>query len=312
MAKIISGGSLWGMQDIEQSTIDNVEFDVIFPKVHVYKNLLPQSKEFTEILKTSIEDTTSSYHFNGWSDWFKYGKTIGWPRFNPLYPNLVDPIIKEKEESIVDEIDQAFAIATQHYMKHYDVSRGEDWKTMGPSICMYDSEMDQIGSDTLSMHYHRDYDYIRADEPGDKFAITCTMYLNDDYEGGALSFVLGDLNKANEFYPEPLITYKPKAGEIVVFPAGHPDVMPEDQTYFHGVTKTKKSEGKTSNKFFIRSYYMIPFAGTEEWLANQEKYGEEVWSAMEDERIRARVKTHEELHKLKTHRDDSGKECGLL
>jgi hypothetical protein len=311
MANRIQGNQVWGMQTVEDKDLDNVEFDTIFSKVHVYKNLLPQSEDLVKILKNSLEDKASSYSFNGWEDWFKYGKTMGWVRYNPIYPELVDPEKKEKEDSILKELSQAFAIATQHYMRHYGVIKGEDWNTMGPSICMYDSEMDQIGSDVLSMHYHRDYDYIRGDEPGDKFGITCTMYLNDDYEGGELAFTLGDLDKANEFYPEPLISYKPKAGEIVVFPSGHPDVMPEDKTYFHGVTKTKKSKDKNSNKFFIRSYYMIPFEGTDEWLENQKKYGAEVWDAMENERIKARVKTHSQLQELKTVTENSGKECGL-
>ena len=186
---------------------------------------------------------------------------------------------------------------------------------MGPSICKYDSEMEHCGLPDLSMKYHTDYDFIRGDEPGDKFAITCTMYLNDDYEGGEMWFNLSG-SAADSFGESPLPkseihVYKPEAGDILVFPAGHPDVLSEESTYFHGVSRTWKSEANPSNKYFIRSYYLIPFEGTSEWLSNQEKYGKDVWEKMETERIKARVKTHEELQIIKTRTSASDKECGL-
>ena len=40
-----------------------------------------------------------------------------------------------------------------------------------------------------------------------------------------------------------------------------------------------------ADKYLIRCFYQKPFAGNPEWLANREKYGEEVWMKMEEERI---------------------------
>lgn len=315
MPNIVRGGTGWGQDPVSPEILDSVEFEEFYPKIHVYKNLLPSADRLVEILKESGQDRAASYYFNMWDKWHVFGETIGGINFNPIYEDLVDEEKKAAEEIIVRELNNAFATATQHYMKYNHVTKGDDWTTMGPSICKYDSEMEHCGIDYLSMKYHTDYDFIRGDEPGDKFAITCTMYLNDDYEGGEMWFNLSG-SAADSFGEIPLKDseiniYKPQAGDVLVFPSGHPDVLSEDSTYFHGVSRTWKSEDNPSNKYFIRSYYLIPFEGTPEWLAGQDKYGEEVWEKMETERIKARVKTHQELQILKTRTSASDKECGL-
>lgn len=315
MPNIVRGGTGWGQGKVDDSVLDQVQFEEFYPKIHIYKNLLPSASRLVEILKESGQDRAASYYFNMWDKWHVFGETIGGITFNPIYEDLVEEEKKAAEEVIVRELDAAFAKATQHYMRHYGVTKGDDWTTMGPSICKYDSEMEHCGLRDLSMKYHTDYDYIRGDEPGDKFAITCTMYLNDNYEGGEMWFNLSG-SAADSFGEIPLskdqiMVYKPEAGDVLVFPSGHPDVLSEDSTYFHGVSRTWKSEEKPDNKYFIRSYYLIPFEGTPEWLASQEKYGEDVWERMETERIKARVKTHEELQIMKTRTSASDKECGL-
>ena len=313
MPNQIKGGT-WAIEPVEDAELDTVKFEEFYPRVHVYKNLLPNAKRLVDILKESSEDRASSYYFNKWDKWFVFGETIGGIEYNPIYPDLVDQDRKAEEEAIVQELTDAFRYATQHYMRHYGVTREDHWTTMGPSICRYVAEAEHCGIDYLSMKYHTDYDFIRGDEPGDKFAITCTMYLNDNYEGGEMWFALG--HQADSFGEEPLPdeeihVYKPQAGDVLVFPSGHPDILSEESTYFHGVSRTSKSEENPEDKYFIRSYHLIPFDGTPEWNANLEKYGPEVWEAMELERIKARVKTHEELQILKTRTSASDKECGL-
>lgn len=313
MPNEIRGGT-WAVEPVASSELDKVSFEEFYPRVHVYKNLLPHAARLVEILKKSSEDRASSYYFNKWDKWFVFGETIGGIEYNPIYPDLVDHYVKKEEELLVKELTDAFRYATQHYMQYNGVTREDNWTTMGPSICRYVSEMDHCGVDYLSMKYHTDYDFMRGDEPGDKFAITCTMYLNDDYEGGEMWFALdhpGDSFGEEPLPDEKIYPYKPQAGDVLVFPAGHPDILSDESTYFHGVSRTGKSEEKPSDKFFIRSYYLIPFDGTPEWNANREKYGAEVWEAMEQERLKARVKTHEELQILKTRTAASDKECGL-
>jgi hypothetical protein len=116
------------------------------------------------------------------------------------------------------------------------------------------------------MHYHTDFQQEKRDAPGYKPYITCTMYLNDDYEGGEISFKI--LKEGGGFDE---VVYKPKAGDILVFPSNQP--------YYHGVQLTTKGK-----KYFVRSFWDYYFPGTEEWNANQKKYGATEWAEMEHQR----------------------------
>jgi hypothetical protein len=316
MPNRVAGGG-WALAEWDdfkyQPNKDSLDFEEFYPRVHVYKNLLPNLDRFVEHLENSVENPDQSYYFNQWDKWHVFGDSISHPNYNPLYPELVDENQRSVEREYVGDLSKAFVKATSHYMSFYGIDKGDDWVTMGPSICRYTPDNPIFGeegmSDSFSMKYHTDYDFIRGDEPGDKFAITCTMYLNDDYDGGELIF---DMNSENaDSYGENrgkdgTHIFKPSRGDIIVFPSGHPDILSDENVYYHAVGAVK---GKP--KYFIRSYWMVPFEGTSEWLANEKKYGSDVWQAMEDERIKNRVKTHEELIQIKTKTINSGKECGL-
>jgi hypothetical protein len=114
----------------------------------------------------------------------------------------------------------------------------------------------------MTMQYHTDFIQSQKDMPGEKFFITCTMYINDDYKGGDIEF----------FIDNKLINHKPVAGDILIFPSTQP--------YFHGVKTI--TDG---NKFFIRNFVMHTYEGSKEWLENQIKYGAYRWSKMEQERL---------------------------
>jgi len=313
-------GGQWAIDRFDEvyPNIDSyeVDYEVFYPKINVYKNLLPKSNQLVDVLKESLKDRSSSYYFNMWDKWHVFGDTISRPVFNPIYPDIVDQDKLDAELELDYMLQNAFAIATAHYIKSYGIKKGQDWTTMGPSICRYEPDnpiFDEPGMvNTYSMKYHSDYDFMRAEEPGDKFAITCTMYLNDDYEGGDLIFDFKndsvkpfgeDTNPSSDNTK----TYKPKAGEIIVFPSGHPEILSEENVYFHGVGYVEKQ-----SKFFIRSYFLIPYEGSAQWLANEKKYGAEAWGKMELERMKSGARTHEELMLRKTQTENSGKECGTF
>jgi hypothetical protein len=95
------------------------------------------------------------------------------------------------------------------------------------------------------------------------------MYLNDDYEGGEIEFKV--LQSDGSF---DRVSYKPKAGDILVFPS--------DEPYYHGVNLTTKGK-----KYFVRSFWDYYFPGTEEWHEGLKTYGEETWLKMEQDREKA-------------------------
>jgi hypothetical protein len=105
------------------------------------------------------------------------------------------------------------------------------------------------------------------------------MYLNDDYRDGGLSFLTGDKRT---------IDYKPVAGDVLVFPSGHPDLLSQEGRYLHAVKRIRDVD-----KYLVRCFYQIPFDGTPEWHANQERFGAEEWAKMEKERIENNRRYHD-------------------
>lgn len=261
----------------------HLDYEVLYDKIHIYRGMIPDVEKFVELLVKSEADPSSSYVFSDWQPWSIFGTYI-YQNSKDLPYDIADtagPVYFE-EKHFIDLVYKAFYETTDHYLKSYGKEKGADWQLMGPSIARYDYKTDdELKRNPYAMLHHTDYKKVEADQPGPKFALTCTMYLNDDYDGGGLKFLVDN---------EKEIYYKPKAGEVVVFPSGHPDFMSEEGEYLHGVEGVS---GK--DKYFIRCFYQIPFEGTQEWWDNLNKYGEERWSLMEQARIKANKRYHDEI-----------------
>lgn len=72
------------------------------------------------------------------------------------------------------------------------------------------------------------------------YSVTMNTYLNSNYEGGEISFKLW-FDENNE--TEELFTYKPEAGDILLFPSGSP--------YLHRVSKLLGGERFFTNTMII-------------------------------------------------------------
>lgn len=234
--------------------INNLNREIVYPKVNVYRNALSNHKDLLQILKESEKNIPEDSLFTEWKDWYGLGimMNLGLPtNRKPTITNSNHPIIKDQEK-FLNDVANIFFQTTDHYINEWDIDIS-GWQYSGLSVCKYNiSREDQ----ELAMTYHTDYYGPGRDRPGLKFGITCTVYLNDDYDGGEISFLHMDTGD--------IIDYKPKAGDIVVFPS--------DEPYYHGV---KGIHG--DNKYFIRIFWQWNHLGSEEWLANQEKYGKEKW-----------------------------------
>ena len=246
-----------------------MEKEIIYPRVVVYKNLLPEANKYVDLLKYS-ETQDPKYHFLKWDDWYGFGDfmNIGMPD-----KDLINELNNETEDeyeinqiNFIKKMSEVFFDVTEDYIKEYEISL-PNWKAGGLSICKYNPTQDDID---YAMFYHTDYRLGDQEKPGDKFAITCTIYLNDDYEGGGLKFLRDDNGD--------IINYKPKAGDIVVFPSGDP--ITGASHYYHGVDRIDNG-----NKYFIRCFWMYTYEGSEDWHKNVEKYGKEVWEKMHDEQM---------------------------
>jgi hypothetical protein len=94
--------------------------------------------------------------------------------------------------------------------------------------------------------------------------LTLTVYLNDDYDGGELSF-LDEKNLKISYF-------KPKQGDIIVFPSFYP--------YFHGVDPIISGE-----KYLARTFITYSYDGSKKWNSLYERLGE-TWIQMEADRIK--------------------------
>lgn len=280
------------------SIVDNKEVPIEVIKLHdkisVYRGLLPHAALAVSLLKSGEDNPESSALFHDWQQWGPFGKYIyllgrgpedGGPELTDLNKGSY------ADEALVNrEVLNAFYVATDHWLKDYGYEKGADWYLHGPSYSRYivRGENSPQNKNNDLMTHHTDFIQLRAEEPGQKFVLTCTMYLNDDYDGGEIAFLVNGSGDGSSVTEEELV-YKPVAGDVIVFPSGHPEHFSENGKYMHAVKGMSNG-----TKYLIRCFYVKQYAGSEEWHANLLKYGAETWLAMEEERVAEGRKTHEE------------------
>jgi len=247
---------------------------ILYPRVNVYQNALPKHKEYVELLeKSHLEEP--SHLFTGWEDWYGFGlmMNLGMTKDheykndwngNPLDLNNEYAL---KQMEFLKDLDSAFFSITKDYIDQYSISL-PNWHPSGFSICKYYETSEE---NHLAMHYHTDYVGANAEAPGLKFAVTCTMYLNDDYEGGGLSFLEEETGD--------VIDYKPKAGDVVVFPSGDP--ITGASHYFHGVDKISNGD-----KYLVRTFWQYEYEGSKAWWEGHDKYGKAEWEKINKDKLK--------------------------
>jgi hypothetical protein len=244
-----------------------IEFISIYPKINVYKNVFNDVDSFLE----------KSKKLTSWDSWYTFGemtalaeKVLEFDNFPTRneFINSRDWEINENEfekqikKTLSIEVGEIFYDVTSHFLKMYPETSLPNYYKQSASINKYIKNGEGV-SKNYFMNYHTDFVQAEKEVPGNKFGITTTFYLNDDYEDGEICFKIND-----EF-----ISYKPKKGDVIVFPSRPP--------YYHGV---KKAFG--NDRYMIRSFWQYKYEGSKEWLDNQKKYGKDLWAQMEKERIK--------------------------
>jgi hypothetical protein len=238
---------------------DNFTSFELLPKVRVYQGLLPDVDKLLDIMKASERDSNGQYFFTPWVKWGTFGiyshqKHIGQLPFS-------DHPREQEEKYLSDRTFEAYNIALEHYKKTYNIDFPNTASLQKSSFSKYDGNLPKP-KNNLAMQYHTDFIISERDMPGSKFLLTCTTYINDDYEGGEIEFYFDD-----KFYP-----YKPKAGDLMIFPSQEP--------YWHGVKAVNNG-----HKYLVRNYLVYDYDGSPEWLEKQKSYGAYRWAKMEIERI---------------------------
>ena len=236
-----------------------LQYIELYPKIDVYTGLLPDVDKLYKTMKQSESDADGKYFLRKWDKWSIFG-TYTQQKSHESEPTEFGERYDE-EKYLSDRVYEAYNAAINDYLARHQIELPEGSTLMSSSFSKYDEKVN-IMKNNLTMQYHTDYIIPEKDMPGNKFFITCTTYINDDYDGGDICF----------YIDEKFINHKPKAGDILIFPSTEP--------YYHGVKAITKG-----NKFFIRNFITHPFNGTEEWLENQKKYGAHTWAKMEEERL---------------------------
>jgi hypothetical protein len=243
-----------------KTAMSNLEYIELHPKIDVYRNVLSNPQELYQTMNESEKTSDGKYFLKTWDPWAHFGTYTQKKDMREVSTEVLSDEMFIKEKKFVEEVEAAYNKVLLDYVERHGVDLPEGWHFSGCSYSKYNAKIDTL-SNKMTMQYHTDHITSEKDMPGSKFYLTCTMYINDDYDGGDI-----------EFYVDgKFINHKPAAGDILVFPSTEP--------YYHGVKTIN-----TNEKFFVRNFIMVPHNGTEEWLANQRKFGAFRWAKMEMER----------------------------
>lgn len=224
----------------------------LLPEVYVFKNLLPRIHQQVELLKNSVTTNSQSFFFNDWQQWGGYDTPVIFGQYLVQLGKDVESYKKDSqrdvalmhaEKEFVADVVKAFYGATNYFIDTFNLSK-ENWRPTSPSFCRY-IPTSSTASDGKFMGFHTDYQLDKAHEAGDKFVLTSTFYLNDNYEGGAIIFKV----RGEE------ITYKPEMGDIIVFPSGHPSIMTENLAPLLHAVEPISLGG--ADRWIVRMFYMM-------------------------------------------------------
>lgn len=236
----------------------------IYDFIFVYDKLLPNHDDLYRSLRESKDRNSDKNFYGKWTPWYTFGLMA------LINEGNGEPDISNFERRCYVETKTAIHEAMKHYQKVngiLDPNTGEELPILTmPGPCIYkENSSDGNPDDPKAMSFHVDFIPETIDFPGEKFMITSCTYPNDDYEGGEIEFWAD--GKA--------IKYKPKAGEIIVFPSGNPLFPGDGRPYFHSVCSTGRGE-----KHLFRAFGKYDDPVTQEWESGVEKHGEETWKKM--------------------------------
>lgn len=222
--------------------------------IDVYQNIFKDVEKTLSLLKKTEE--SGSQLLGKWDTWYTFGSIL-------RFPKIENVTVGSEEYELYKELNDIFLAVCKDYIArngHVDFFNSNKWTVLEPHVCKYFPNAG-VGYDGMALDYHTDYQNELEGEPGWKYGFTVTMYLNDDYSGGEVDFFDG----------KNTITFKPKAGDVTVFPSGSPDIDPTNR-YMHGVFVAKNNP-----KYFVRMHYQYWKDGSQEYNDGLKKYGQDAW-----------------------------------
>lgn len=276
----------------------------IFNQCIVYQDTNFDNSGVLNVIKQS-ENLGEGYLIEKWEDWYQFGKKTKFMdarkevnKFTEQIDNMhTEAFLKVKEfmrKCIEDYVDNYLDEGERSYPEYVDFSNLDKGQIVdslvGNKIITPDDTSNTSSFQVSSGWIENSYDILKHRpntdaeyaigwhtdrlqgleySPGPKPILTVTLYLNDDYEGGEIAFLKDGAEK--------VIIYKPKAGDVVVFPSSNP---------FQHAAMPILSE---SPKYFIRHFLTWTYPGSKEWNSSAEKFGLDKWIEMENERVQKEI-----------------------
>lgn len=195
--------------------------------VYLYSDVLDDPARLVRLIEELDDDETVQGVIPEWGFWFSNsqdGHSFGSKKdFNLQGLASIESDRKEDVEWVVSQIRGAIEkVAAAFYAEHGD--EGE------PNVSPFAGMMKYRPGCDMGAHFD-----AQAGDESLKYSIV--VYVNDDYEGGELSFIIRpyDLRNPKNAHLQPLkdvnapenkelvdFTVKPKAGQALIFPSTHP------------------------------------------------------------------------------------------
>jgi hypothetical protein len=200
-----------------------MEREILEENIYYYKNAIKDPKKFIEIIEaTESEDYGTS--LTKWNEWTACsGEMYLYGSQKTVQPSDSEKIA-DKESSPVSNIYNTVTDLFYNVCKDYAVSKGDMEEPM--ILPAFDIKKYSAGT-FMGAHFDQ--------QEGDtRLRYSLVFYLNDDYEGGELSFTIESpdapilVGKPSEDYSlsretdRVTIGIKPEAGSVIIFPSSPP------------------------------------------------------------------------------------------
>jgi hypothetical protein len=196
-------------------------------EVYYYKGVIDNPQELVDMIEEADSNEAVYPVIPKWGKWLSNSndghKFGGKKDFNPQAMELLDEASRNTAQYIVDRIRGAVASVANAYVEDRDLG-------IVPNISDYAGVCKYVEGCHMGAHFD-----AQSGDRSLKYSIV--LYLNDNYEGGEISFIIRDYDLRDEanhdLKPqvdvddprnEGLIdfTLKPEAGSALIFPSIHP------------------------------------------------------------------------------------------
>lgn len=196
--------------------------------VYLYENVIENPEELLRLIEELDDDESVYPVIPEWGFWFsnsKDGHSFGSKK--DFAPERIDELQGNPKEETVRYVVDSIKAGVKNVAESYYRDRGIEGE---PNISPFTGIMKYREGCEMGAHFD-----AQAGDRSLKYSIV--MYLNEDYEGGEISFIIRpyDLRNPKNSDLQPIpdaedernkeltdFTLKPKAGSALIFPSVHP------------------------------------------------------------------------------------------